>query len=146
MKWFMLIAALLVVSSIAGVIYVRTATHDPDRWHVDPLEASNVDTLNEYLGSATVSADAATVAAVLPDLLGGQVLAGDFASGWVTVVVRTPLVGYPDYVSVRIVEQGAQSSEVTIFSRSRFGKSDLGANKSRVEKTFDALRKKLTVS
>jgi len=63
-----------------------------------------------------------------------------FESGFVTLVVRTPLIGYPDYVSLRIAEEGAEMARVTVYSRSRFGRRDFGANKTRVTRIFDELK------
>ena len=139
MKWLMIVAALLCVLVVAGMLYVRMAGHDLARWHVDPLKVSQIDPLNQHIEKINVPTDVKTVVAALPDLLGGRLLAGDFGSGWVTVVVRTALIGYPDYVSVRIVEAGPEMTEVTLFSRSRFGIRDFGANKSRIEDILSKL-------
>jgi uncharacterized protein (DUF1499 family) len=60
-------------------------------------------------------------------------------SGYVTYVQRTPLVAYPDYVSVRAVSVGDGQSALVILSRSRFGKSDLGVNRARITQWLEAL-------
>lgn len=144
MKWILIALGLLTVLAVVGIIVVRTASHDPARWHVDPLTVSEIDPLNQYLASSAITGDVETISAMLPDLLGGDVLDGSYESGFVTVVVRTALIGFPDYVSVRIAERDADSSDVTLFSRSRYGKSDLGANKARVEEILSALRAAVT--
>ncbi|EAU43118.1 hypothetical protein FP2506_09751 [Fulvimarina pelagi HTCC2506] len=56
-------------------------------------------------------------------------------------VVRTPLMGYPDTLNlgVRAVEGRAG---LLLYSRSLLGRSDLGANRRRIQKIIDALRPK----
>lgn len=135
MKWFALFLAFGVVAVIAGVIYVRIAGHDPERWHVDPATVLEVQERNEFLGSQVFSEPPETITAKLTEALGGEVLGGGFSDGFVTVVVRTSFVGYPDYISAR-VEAASEGTRVMLYSRSRFGYSDLGANKARVIKIF----------
>ena len=139
MKWIVIFLGILIVAAVAGVIYVRTASHDPARWHVDPATVTDVNAANEFLGSETFSAAPDAVASLLKKELGGEVLAGDLSDGWVTIVVRTALIGYPDYVSVRLTAVDDRT-RATLYSRSRFGKSDLGANKARVERVFSILK------
>jgi len=136
MKWIIIGLGVLALLSVAGILYVRLASHDPARWHVDPVTVTEVDTLNQYLDDRVVAGDLQTVTGALAKTLGGDVLEGRFELGFVTLVVRTPLIGYPDYVSVRIAPADGGDTRVTIFSRSRFGKSDLGANKARVDAVF----------
>jgi len=140
MKWVVISLGLLAVLSLIGVLYVRLASHDPAKWHVDPTTVKQIDDYNQHLEAATFSADVDTIVRALPNIVGGEVLAGNFESGFVTLIVRTPLVGYPDYVSMRIAKDEEAISSVTIFSRSRFGKSDLGANKARVSGVFADLK------
>ena len=141
MKWFLIFLGALALLAVAGLIYVRLASHDAARWHVDPTTVTEIDDLNQYIGGDAVSGDLETVAAALKAALGGEVLAGSFDNGFATVVVRTPLIGYPDYVSAGLIPQGEQT-EVILFSRSRFGKSDLGANKARVDRIIRDLNAK----
>ncbi len=141
MKWFSLLLAFGAFAAIAGVIYVRTAGHDPERWHVDPTSALEVQERNQFRGSKVFYDLPDVIATRLAEALGGDVLAGDFSDGFVTVVARTPFVGYPDYISARIDGTG-EGTFVTLYSRSRFGHSDLGANKARVIKVFNDMQAK----
>jgi uncharacterized protein (DUF1499 family) len=59
-------------------------------------------------------------------------LAGDPADGFTTYVQRSALFGWPDYISVRAVPVEGGST-LAIWSRSRYGYSDLGVNAERVE-------------
>ncbi len=45
----------------------------------------------------------------------------------------TPLVGFPDTVTVRFIELPDGRSTLAIYSRSHYGRSDLGANKKRID-------------
>lgn len=49
-------------------------------------------------------------------------------------VQRTPLMRYPDTIVVRFVAAGTGCSTLALYSRSKFGHSDLGANKARLER------------
>ena len=55
-------------------------------------------------------------------------------------VQRTPFMGYPDTITVRFYPQSAETSSVAIYSRSRYGHSDLGANEKRVKLWLEMLR------
>lgn len=57
-----------------------------------------------------------------------------------TYVVRTAVMGFPDFISVNIKPISETTSVIKIYSRSRFGYSDLGVNKRRVQQWLSALR------
>jgi uncharacterized protein (DUF1499 family) len=46
----------------------------------------------------------------------------------------TPLIGYPDTVTVRFIELASDRSTLMIYSRSHYGHSDLGANQKRIDR------------
>lgn len=145
----MLVAGVIALF-IGGTSYVRRAGIEPEVWHVDPLTAPTPDTPNSYrvapgFAEVPVDAEAPTYAVSAAELAlrfdeialaapHTQAVAGSAAEGHVTYVQRSPLWGFPDYVSVRFIEadDGAGSSTLAIFSRSRFGRRDLGVNKKRV--------------
>jgi len=54
-------------------------------------------------------------------------------------VQRTALLGFPDTIVVRFVAMGPERSSIAFYSRSKFGYSDLGANKARLERWLAAL-------
>ena len=68
-----------------------------------------------------------------------QVLAGSVASGRITYVVRSRLVGFPDYLTVRALPAQGGGATLAIFSRQRFGLKDMGVNRARVEAWLAAL-------
>lgn len=52
-------------------------------------------------------------------------------------VVRTPLMRYPDTVDVLVLPAEGGRSTVAIYSRSQIGRSDLGANLSRIRRWLE---------
>lgn len=61
-------------------------------------------------------------------------------------VQRTAWLRFPDTITVRIVETAEQRSSLAIYSRSKIGYSDLGANRLRIEAWLAAIRAALTSS
>jgi uncharacterized protein (DUF1499 family) len=60
-----------------------------------------------------------------------------------TVVQRSLVMRFPDYVGVGILPAGEEGSTLAVYSRSRFGYSDMGVNRARVESWINALRRKV---
>lgn len=154
LRW---LAAALVLVIAAAYAAVNLSGHDPERWHVDPAEIALRGTPNEWLAAP----DGATAAephmetqihAERPPALLARfdaivraeprtrVVAGSVDSGMVTYVQRTPLVGFPDYVTVKAVRVG-EGAGLIVWSRSRYGRDDLGVNQARVEAWLAALRR-----
>jgi len=59
-------------------------------------------------------------------------------------VQRTPVLRFPDDIAVRFAPLDEASSTVLIYSRSRYGYSDLGVNKKRVCDWLAKLEARLT--
>lgn len=59
-------------------------------------------------------------------------------------IARTPLLGFRDDVDIAVLPagDGQQGTSLAVYSRSRVGYSDLGANKKRVLALLDALTAK----
>lgn len=53
---------------------------------------------------------------------------------------RTPIIGFPDTVTVRFLAVAEQRSSVALYSRSHYGHSDLGWNKRRVNSWLELLK------
>ena len=129
---------------------VRTASHDPDVWHVDPLEVEQSPTPNAFrvaipdftdqpvaLTAPIYAVDAATLAIAFDTFVIGQPrverVAGTPQEGWLTYVQRTPQLQFPDYISVRFYDlDGTENSTIAIYSRSRYGYGDQGVNEARI--------------
>lgn len=54
-------------------------------------------------------------------------------------VTRSPLMRYPDTVSVEAFASQGETSQIAMFARAQIGYSDMGANKARIEKWLEAL-------
>ena len=158
-------AGLLLAAVVAGAVWVRTAPLPPDRHHLDPVDAPAPSTPNHHrllpAGSAlpgpgiTQAPVWAPVWAMTAEALMAEFdrvamasprvtrLAGSVDAGHVTYVARSRIWGFPDLVSVRSIalpeaEDGPRAT-LAAFSRARFGQSDLGVNRARMEAWIAAL-------
>jgi uncharacterized protein (DUF1499 family) len=151
-RW--LAAAVLLAAGTAYAV-INFVEDDPARWHVDPATVRLSGKPNEYLaaprGTTADPADAETrlypespraLLARLDAIARAQprtrVVAGDPDSLMITYMQRSRVFGFPDYVTVKAVatEGGAG---LIIWSRARYGRSDFGVNRSRVEAWLAAL-------
>jgi len=62
-----------------------------------------------------------------------RVVASDEEARQFDIETLTPLIGFPDRVTVRFLETPDGGSTLAVYSRSYYGKSDLGANKKRID-------------
>ena len=142
------IAGFGVIATVAASIFFRTTADDPVVWHVDPVTVERTGNPNDYIvapeGLRSEKPDRiSSVRSGSPkellfqfDSIAGAVstrIAGSLETLHITYVKRTPLMGYPDYISVKAVEVDG-SAALVIYSRSRFGKSDFGANRERIDR------------
>ncbi|MEM1363767.1 MAG: DUF1499 domain-containing protein [Pseudomonadota bacterium] len=139
----------VLVLGAAFAAYVRLAPSDPATWQVDPITVVPPTSPNYALvrpGEGDDPVFAATPDALLSAL--NQIalaaprvtpLAGSVDSGEITFVARSALWGFPDYISVKAVPAG-DGAQLAIFSRSRFGHSDMGVNAARITSWMDALK------
>lgn len=58
-------------------------------------------------------------------------------------VQRTALLRFPDTVDVRFIPLGEDKATLAIYSRSKYGYSDMGVNKRRIDNWLDALDREL---
>ena len=63
-----------------------------------------------------------------------EVLAGSIDEGRITYISRTRFWGFPDYTTVEL-----RDGKLYILSRLRFGASDLGVNRNRLERVLGRL-------
>ena len=134
-------AFLLCVAS--ALAWVRLAPSDPERWHKMP---EIVETNVLAGGASHVLEDSADKFAQLDRVIRAtprtQVLAGTVEEGMITYVTRSLLFGFPDYTTVR-----AQDGRLEIYSRLRFGRSDLGVNAARIDRlASDSVARRMTGS
>lgn len=132
-------------------IFVRLAPSNPSQWHLDPGAVSvpkkpNFDLMRPQDGSRAPAQFSEPPEALLQRLNAValaeprvSVLAGSPAEGQITYIARSALWGFPDYVSVKAVDDGAGGSQLLAFSRARFGYSDMGVNGKRMTAWLAAL-------
>lgn len=131
MTFFLLLIAVLVV----GAGYIRLASSDPEQWHVAPIGQESRD----YQGGTlrvieTGSQGLEHLDAIARTSPRTTVLAGSVEEGMITYVTRTKVVGFPDYTTAQ------QDGDILrIYGRLRFGRSDFGVNRNRVEGWLDQL-------
>lgn len=138
MKLFAAFLLCLVLVPLGLVVYVRLAPSDPARWHVDPLTAPDPDWPHFARVDRVVAQPPAIVAqsiARVASIEGAELLAGDGQFG--TWIARTAIMAYPDYVSIRLIPDGA-GTRIVALSRSRFGYSDGGVNRARLGRWLPA--------
>jgi xanthine dehydrogenase iron-sulfur cluster and FAD-binding subunit A len=130
MKWIGL-AALI---GFAGLLaWIRLAPDDTARWHALPEAVQDSDLEGGVM--RTVPGDLAALDAIIRAEPRTHVLAGSVDSGMVTYVTRSRVFGFPDYTTV-----AQRGDALAIHARLRYGKSDMGVNKARVERWLAALR------
>jgi uncharacterized protein (DUF1499 family) len=156
MRWLLgSIIAVVIAVLATGYAWIQLVDHDPSVWHVDPATIARSAHPNDYLAAPAgrldqpIDRETATHP-VPPDQLidsfkavalaapRTQVVAETLPDHLLTVVQRTPVIGFPDYISARAiaVEDG---SALVVWSRSRFGRSDFGVNAERVNRWLDEL-------
>jgi len=152
------LTAALVLGAVAAYAAINFSGHDPARWHVDPVTTRPGANPNEYFAAprGTTAAPADVEPRLYPEdpraLLARfdaiaraqprtRVVAGDPDSLMITYVQRSRVFGFPDYLTVKAVatESGAG---LIIFSRARYGRSDFGVNRARVEAWLEQFRAK----
>ncbi|MBU2936938.1 MULTISPECIES: DUF1499 domain-containing protein [Pacificibacter] len=124
----------LIIVFLAALAYVRLSPMVVDRWHVDPFEIDPpkeggvLQRFSSQMGAIATLEAYKTAALATPRTV---VLAGSPSEGRMSFVTRTALWGFPDVTTIAVRET-ADSVDVAIFARLRFGKSDLGVNGKRV--------------
>jgi uncharacterized protein (DUF1499 family) len=146
MRIALILLAVLVLAILGAALYFRMVPMPADTWHVDPASVTPPASPNYELRVG----DAAPVFDLTPDDLaarldaaataeGADPIGGSLAEGHVTYVARSRLMGYPDAISVRLTPL-AQGTRMEIYSRARFGYSDMGVNAARVARWIQTVR------
>ncbi|MCU4655150.1 DUF1499 domain-containing protein [Roseibacterium sp. SDUM158016] len=144
MRILFVLLVLVAMAGLGAAVFFRLAPMPAEVWHVDPATAQPPESPNYELRQGAeapvLEGDPASVATALDAAAraeGARPIAGDLADGFATYVVRTRIMGFPDAVSIRLSPEG-EGTRVEIFSRSRFGYSDMGVNAARVARWIDA--------
>lgn len=121
--------------ALAGLAYVRFGPVDTGRWH-RPIEAqSDQDVTGGAVRVVQAGADGlARIDAQMRALPRTHVIAGSVEEGRVTYETRSFIFGFPDYTTV---EQAGDT--LKLYARLRFGTSDMGVNRNRLERVLRAV-------
>ena len=131
MMWFWGIVALVVLA----LAYVRLAGVDPGRWHRPVKGDADADGEGHCLRVLEAGPEAlARADAAMRALPRTRVVAGSVAEGRVTYETRSKWIGFPDYTTL---EQ--EDGRLRMFARLRFGRSDFGVNRARLERIARAV-------
>lgn len=143
----------LVALAVFGLGYIRLAPDDVTQWHVDPQTVKRGPKPNQFLvragdgdlDSPVFDMPAGDLAQILDDYALSQPrvirLAGDPKQLWTTYIQRSKWFGFPDYISVRALPGEAGRAALVVYSRARYGGSDLGVNEARITKWIEGLRR-----
>jgi len=120
---------IVLVAVVAFLAYIRLAPTDVYRVHCDVRAVQDAD--GEGHCVRIVQADAAALAridAAAMALPRTTRLAGSVGQGHITYVTRSKVMGFPDYTTVQ-----REGDQIKMFARLRFGRSDLGVNRARLD-------------
>jgi uncharacterized protein (DUF1499 family) len=148
-----LVAVLLLAGAILGV---RVAVRDADTGFVDFSELRRSPTGNDALACppglcsakadlllAPVAMSANALAAKIKQLATLEprttVVAENAAEYRIVLVQRSALFNFPDTINIAIQPLDASHSAIAVYSRSRYGKSDLGVNMKRLQRWLSLL-------
>ncbi len=138
---------LLLMIAISALIYVRMAPHNLAALHVVPPTGATPDVPVISDGSAlflqvfdsesqTVWQNIETVILNTPRT---KQIAGGQDGGMISYVTRSRLFGFPDYTTVLLTETG-DKTQMQMFGRLRFGRSDFGVNAARLKLWVQAIK------
>lgn len=119
----------IVLLVFAGLAWIRLAPSDPAVWHVDPQVTADQDLAGGV--RRRIPAQDGTFEALDRIVLATprtEVLEGSVEDGKVTYITRSQWMGFPDYTTVMRNE-----NVLELHARLRFGQSDMGVNKARVD-------------
>ncbi|SEN26449.1 Protein of unknown function [Loktanella fryxellensis] len=126
------------VVALVGAVYVRLSPSDISTFHVAPVAtvAGDVGGSHSFQAARQITAPAADVLRAVDTVATSTqrtyAVAGSIGEGLVTYQTRSALMGYPDYTTVTVMD-GPDGPLLVILAQSRFGQSDLGVNRARVE-------------
>lgn len=143
------------MAAITTYSVINLSGHYSARWHKDPGTIQPRGTPNAFLaappGTTAAPADVETrLYAESPRALLARfnaiararprtaVVAGDLDSLMITYVQRSRFIGFPDYLTVKAVALKGGAGLI-VYSRARYGRSDFGVNRARVEAWLAAL-------
>lgn len=146
MKAFLLA---IVIVAVIWLIWTRFSLGDPDRWHVDPADADAPGRTGwrmigreapRYPGDPTSVLTTFTEIALEEPRV--RLLDGDTAEGMITLIARSRVLGFKDYITVKAVAEGPKT-KLGVISRAAASAGDLGRNRERLDRWLAELERRL---
>lgn len=121
---------------VIGMVWFRVAPSDITRWHVPVSATENED---HIFGATRVLDGPRDILTAFDTAMMGesrtQRLAGTADDAHVTFVTRSAFWGFPDYTTAQWVD-----GQLRVFGRLRYGMSDLGVNRNRLERVLNRIK------
>lgn len=133
MRMFLGLGLIIVICALA---YVRLSPGDISQWHVPIAGTENADGAGDALRVIPATSETFVAAdAYMVTLPRTRALAGSIDEGRVTYITRSQVFGFPDYTTIEYA-----NGVLKAYARLRFGQSDLGVNRDRLEGLIAALQ------
>ncbi|AEI94328.1 DUF1499 domain-containing protein [Roseobacter litoralis] len=133
MRMFLGFGLIIVVCALA---YVRLSQGDISNWHVPVAGTQDADGAGDALRVIAATPETFAAAdAYMAALPRTKALAGSLDEGRITYITRSQVFGFPDYTTVEYAD-----GTLKAFARLRYGQSDLGVNRERLEGLIAALQ------
>lgn len=130
MKWALWTVGGLALIAVGIAVAARVAPSDPQDWHQMPEAVTDRDLEGGAMRVVGAGEDGLSrLDAIIRAEDRTEVLAGSVDEGMITYVTRSRVFGFPDYVTIRRADK-----QIEIYSRLRFGKSDMGVNAQRLDR------------
>lgn len=137
---------ILIIALVALLLWIRLSPMPPERWHVDPESAPDPG-IGGVKTQVKLAAEPQEVMRKLAEVALAtdrtRLLAGDVASGHMSFLTRSLVMGFPDVTSVKAEPGEAGGTILWFYGRLRFGRGDLGVNRKRVEGWIEDLTERL---
>ncbi|WP_299374618.1 DUF1499 domain-containing protein [uncultured Tateyamaria sp.] len=124
------------IVALGAVAWVRLAPVDAARWHQPISATASKDMTGGAIRVTDVGPEAlARVDAAARAMPRTQVVAGSVAEGQITYVTRSRWIGFPDFTTVEY-----RDGLLRMYARLRFGRSDFGVNRERLQRLLVAAK------
>ncbi|MGR3542448.1 MAG: DUF1499 domain-containing protein [Hasllibacter sp.] len=142
--------AALLGAAGAGAAFVRLAPTRAADWDVDPAVDGRTGPGRHLVAEGgdrppvVLSAPPEAVLGALSEIAaadGARRIAWRADEGRATFEARSRVIGFPDYISVRVLPDGT-GSVLTAYARLRYGYDDMGVNRGRLERWIDLLEER----
>lgn len=128
--------SLIFLGLVIAALYVRFAPLEASNWHVPVTQTADADYKGGAVRVVDASSDALTTAdSYMRGLPRTRAIAGSLDSGRITYVTRSKVLGFPDYTTIEVAD-----GQLRAYARLRYGKSDFGVNRERLEGLIAALQ------